>query len=109
MVHEPVQGGLAGVEDREVSVVRTEPEFGRRATPREPLAVRARYDPVQAAMDEEHCRGYLGGVEAHGATYARSSSIAAAGPAAMAGRTTSSSQDHVPESAARSLGVNSGS
>src|SRR5215813_9291960 len=64
MVHEPVQGGLAGVEDREVSVVRTEPEFGRRATPREPLAVRARYDPVQAAMDEEHCRGYLGGVEA---------------------------------------------
>src|SRR5262245_5774259 len=44
---EPVQGGLAGIEDRDVAIVRASPPLGGRASAREPLAMRARYHPVQ--------------------------------------------------------------
>ena len=49
--------------------------------------------------------GMSAGSKSHGATAARSSSIAAAGPAAIAGRTTSRNHDHRPPSASSSSGV----
>jgi hypothetical protein len=49
---EPVHGRRAGVEHRDVSVVRAQPQFCLGAAAREPLAVRAGHDPILATMQD---------------------------------------------------------
>ena len=60
---DPLHGRRAGVEDRDVPVIRAQPQFCRGAAAREPLAVRAGHDPIPAAVQEEDRRDYPRGVE----------------------------------------------
>ena len=50
---EPVQGHHAGAEDRDVSLVRAQPQFRRAAGLRQPPGLRAGHDPVLAAVYEQ--------------------------------------------------------
>jgi hypothetical protein len=60
---EPLHGCRAGVEDRDVPVIRTQPQFCRGAAAREPLAVRAGHDSIPATVQEEDRRDYPRGFE----------------------------------------------
>jgi hypothetical protein len=50
---EALHGRRAGVEDRDVPVIRAQPQFCRGAAAREPLAMRAGHDPIPAAVQIE--------------------------------------------------------
>ena len=108
-MHEPLQGSLAGIEHRDVAVLRTKPQLCRGATALKPPAMRTGHDPVPTAVDEKNRHGDLRRVEPPRGHVCEVIIDGRSGPAATAGRTTARSQDHVPESAARSAGVNSGS
>src|SRR5215208_2747768 len=60
---EPAQGCLAGMQDRDVSVVRPQPQLRPRGPAGQPLAVRAGHHAILAAVHEQHRRAYLPGVE----------------------------------------------
>src|SRR2546427_10894314 len=55
-LQEPVRGRLSRAEDRDVSVVRPESQLCRANLTREPAAVRARCDPIVAALHDEDRR-----------------------------------------------------
>jgi hypothetical protein len=60
---EPLHGRRAGVEDRDVPAIWTQPQFCRGAAAREPLAVRAGHDSIPATVQEEDRRDYPRGFE----------------------------------------------
>src|SRR5215208_6991528 len=107
---EPAHGRCrARVENRDVPVVRVQPQFCRRAMAREPLAVRGGHDPIPASVHEKGWSGDVGGVEA---PRAHAGEIVVDEPshaAGEAGRTTSMNHNHSPARAASSSWVNSGS
>ncbi|CAA9415021.1 hypothetical protein AVDCRST_MAG82-1043, partial [uncultured Rubrobacteraceae bacterium] len=53
LLPQPAHGRRAMFEDRDVPFVRAQPQFGRGAAAREPLAVRGGYDPIPTAMQEK--------------------------------------------------------
>ena len=106
---QPAQGRRAVVEDRDVSVVRAQLQFGRGDPVREPRAVGAGHDPVPAAVDEAGRSDDRGGVEAPRADAGEVASTK--GPCHRKGGAskTPTNQDHSPTRAASSSSMRSGS
>jgi hypothetical protein len=51
---EPVHGERAGIEDRDVAVVRAEPELWPAAVAHQPVGVRGRHNSILSALHEQH-------------------------------------------------------
>ena len=60
---QPIHGRRTGAQDRDVPIIRAQPQFCRGAAAREPLAVRARHDPIPATVQEEGRRDHPRGVD----------------------------------------------
>jgi hypothetical protein len=63
---QPAKGRIAGMQDRDVTVVRAQPQLRRRGLAGQPPAVRAGHHPILAAVYEQHRRAYRPGVEPPG-------------------------------------------
>src|SRR3989441_8706024 len=105
-LQEPVRGRLSRAEDRDVSVVRPEPQLCRANLTRE-----QRPCELGAIRSWPPCTMRTGewidpGSKPHGATYARSSSTIPPMPPSRDRPATFPSHDHAPLSASSSAGVN---